>query len=818
MIFPLNYEQCIGFTEVRAQLEALCLSSLGREKVADMGLMDSAIEIAEKLARVSELQLLLSEDADFPFDNYYDMRQSLSRLRIANTHLEEEELHHLRLSLDTLDRIKRRLVPETFQLGDVAKYPHLQILAEEVSTFPQLVRRITQILDQHGRMRDTASPTLQRIRMELRAAEGSVSRVLARILREAQQEGLVEKDASPALRDGRLVIPIAPAHKRKIQGIVHDESGTGRTVYIEPLAAVEANNKIRELEDAERKEVLRILTDFAGIIRPDIRYIIASYTLLAHLDFLRAKTLLATRMHAIIPTIVKQPLVAWSAARHPLLEQSLRENGRAIVPLDISLSPEGRVLIISGPNAGGKSVCLKTVGLLQYMLQCGLPIPVGEGSRCGVFNDLMIDIGDQQSLADDLSTYSSHLLNMKTMMRGCSEHSLIMIDEFGGGTEPTIGGAIAESILKQFWQRGAWAVITTHYTNLKHFADNHDNVANGAMLYNRHEMQPLFQLQIGQPGSSFAVEIARKIGIPEEVIADATEIVGQDFVQSDRYLQDIVRDKRYWENKRQTIHQRERDMERTIERFASSVDEVDRERRAILRRAKEQAEELLREANRKIENTIREIREQQAEKEATKLLREEMNAFREEVSTIDTTANDAYIEKKMAQIAARQQRKAERKKKKEEEQAKIATNKTLASEESAKPTAATLKASLKAEGTPLKRGTFNLAELQQRGGTLLDNRPQATNITRAVVDEHRAAFRHELDLRGCRADEAMDRLMHFVDDALLMGVTQVRVLHGKGNGILRSIVRDYVATVPNVTNYKDEHVQFGGSGVTVVSF
>ncbi len=802
MIYPRDFENKLAFADIRQMLRDACLSVLGQEKVDDMQIMDNSVEINEKLARVNELKQLLSEYPEFPMTYFFDMRAVVSRLRIANTHIEEAELFDLRRSLDTIDKIKSILIPETFTLGDDVKYPHLQILAEEISTFPYLVHRIDQILDRNGKIRDTASPTLQRIRLELRAAAGSVSKILHNILRQAQQDGYVERDVTPSVRDGRLVIPVAPAMKRKIQGIVHDESGSGKTVFIEPLAAVEANNKIRELEDDERQEVLKSLTEFEKVIRPDVQDIVASYALLAHIDFLRAKLIVAERFKAITPEVCDKPMIDWIQARHPLLMLSLEKHNKAVVPLDIKLESEGRILIISGPNAGGKSVCLKTVGLLQYMLQCGLPIPIKEGSRCGVFSDLMIDIGDEQSIENDLSTYSSHLQNMKAMLKACASRTLIYIDQSGGGPEPNICFSLAESMLKRCWEKGSWAVITTHYQNLKHFADDHKGVVNGAMLYNRHEMQPLFQLQIGQPGSSFAVEIARKIGIPEEIIQDASDIVGQDYVQSDRYLQDIVRDKRYWENKRQNIHQREKEMQKTIERFESSVDEVDKERRAILRRAKEQAEELLKETNKRIENAIREIREQQAEREATKRIRAELTAFKEGVNEIDTTANDAFINKKIEQIKARQKRKEERKaqkaaeaerpKEKQPEQPKII------------------------EAGRLIKGTYNLAALQQSNQSIIDKKP--SNATRTVVDEHRAQFRPELDLRGMRADEAYDKLVHFIDDAILVGIRDIRVLHGKGNGILRETVRQYCATVPNIQNFKDEHVQFGGSGITVVTF
>lgn len=847
MIYPANFESKIGFSEIRAILRDNCMSALGTEMVDKLEFSDDAVIINDMLNQVREFRHLLEEYEDFPLSYFFDMRQSVSKIRLENTHLEEQELFDLRRSLDTIHKIKQILLPETITIGEEVKYPQLQMLAEEVMTFPYIVHRIDQILDKYGKMRDTASSELARIRRELKQAEGSVSRVLASILRQAQIDGIVDKDTAPALRDGRLVIPIAPGHKRKIPGIVHDESATGKTAFVEPTQVVEANNKIRELESDERKEIIRILTEFAKVIRPEVKYIVASYKLLAHIDFIRAKMLLAERFKAVEPQVQDAPMMNLVEARHPLLQMSLEKHGKTIVPLDISLKDDSRILIISGPNAGGKSVCLKTTGLLQYMVQCGLPIPVKENSTCGVFRDVMIDIGDEQSLENDLSTYSSHLQNMKQMMKTASPGTLILIDEFGTGTEPLIGGAIAESVLRQFWKKKAFAVITTHYQNLKHFADDHDSVANGAMLYDRNEMQALFQLQIGRPGSSFAIEIARKTGLPEEVINDATEIVGQDYIQSDKYLQDIVRDKRYWEAKRQTIHQREKDMQRTIDRYESDITDMEKERKAILRRAKEQAEELLRESNKRIENAIREIKEQQAEKEATRRIREELNSFRAEIQNIDTKAEDEKIARKIAQIKARKERHAKR-------QAEKGKKQQLVQSTDAKPLAIETAKEDMTVGMEVRiKGLTTIGRIENIAGKMatvifgdmrtkmrlerLEKAPvqapkpsepyekhqelneiHVSHSTRSAIDDRRSNFRHDIDVRGMRGDEALNAVMYFIDDAILVGVQQVRILHGKGNGILRQLIRQYLATVPNVVHYRDEHVQFGGAGITVVEF
>lgn len=847
MIYPANFESKIGFSEIRAILRDNCMSALGTEMVDKLEFSDDAVIINDMLNQVREFRHLLEECEDFPLSYFFDMRQSVSRIRLENTHLEEQELFDLRRSLDTIHKIKQILLPETIIIGEEVKYPQLQMLAEEVMTFPYIVHRIDQILDKYGKMRDTASPELARIRRELKQAEGSVSRVLASILRQAQIDGIVDKDTAPALRDGRLVIPIAPGHKRKIPGIVHDESATGKTAFVEPTQVVEANNKIRELESDERKEIIRILTEFAKVIRPEVKYIVASYKLLAHIDFIRAKMLLAERFKAVEPQVQDAPMMNLIEARHPLLQMSLEKHGKTIVPLDISLKDDSRILIISGPNAGGKSVCLKTTGLLQYMVQCGLPIPVKENSTCGVFRDVMIDIGDEQSLENDLSTYSSHLQNMKQMMKTASPGTLILIDEFGTGTEPLIGGAIAESVLRQFWKKKAFAVITTHYQNLKHFADDHDSVANGAMLYDRHEMQALFQLQIGRPGSSFAIEIARKTGLPEEVINDATEIVGQDYIQSDKYLQDIVRDKRYWEAKRQTIHQREKDMQRTIDRYESDITDMEKERKAILRRAKEQAEELLRESNKRIENAIREIKEQQAEKEATRRIREELDSFRAEIQDIDTKAEDEKIARKIEQIKARKERHAKRQaeKGKKQQLVQITDAKPLAIEAAKEDMTVGMEVRIKGlttigriENIAGKMATVIFGDMRTKMRLeRLEKAPvqapkpsepyekhqelneiHVSHSTRSAIDDRRSNFRHDIDVRGMRGDEALNAVMYFIDDAILVGVQQVRILHGKGNGILRQLIRQYLATVPNVVHYRDEHVQFGGAGITVVEF
>ena len=593
MIYPQNFEQKIGFDSIRHLLKEKCLSTLGQERVDEMNFSESFKDINEWLEQVMEFIRIIQEEDSFPDQYFFDVRPSLKRIRVEGMYLDEQELFDLRRSLETIRDIIHflTLTPnDEEQEKENSPYPALQKLAGDIIVFPQLITRINNILDKFGKIKDNASSELLRIRRELASTAGSISRSLNAILRNAQAEGYVDKDVTPTMRDGRLVIPVAPGLKRKIKGIVHDESSTGKTVFIEPAEVVEANNRIRELEGEERREIIRILTDFSIIVRPQVPAILQSYEFLAEIDFIRAKAHFSIQTNATKPSLEDKQILDWTMAIHPLLQLSLAKHNKKVVPLDIELTQNQRILIISGPNAGGKSVCLKTVGLLQYMLQCGMPVPMHERSHAGLFGSIFIDIGDEQSIEDDLSTYSSHLTNMKTMMKSCNERSLILIDEFGGGTEPQIGGAIAEAVLKRFNEKGTFGVITTHYQNLKHFAEDHEGVVNGAMLYDRHLMQALFQLQIGNPGSSFAVEIARKIGLPEEVIADASEIVGSEYINADKYLQDIVRDKRYWETKRQNIRKREKQMEETIAKYEEELQELEKSRKEILRKAKEDAE------------------------------------------------------------------------------------------------------------------------------------------------------------------------------------------------------------------------------------
>lgn len=842
MIYPQHFEQKIGFTEIRQLLSNHCLSSLGRSRVEQMTFLTKHDEIRLLHQQIQEFHRIMAEVTELPEQDFFDLRPTIQRIRIEGVHLDEKELHNLYLSLRTLHSWIEILRHE--EEGEQPTYPALHKLTEGVFTFHSITKRAEQILDRYGRISDNATPELANIRQELRKHEGSVSRTLNKILKAAQAEGWVDKDVVPTLRDGRLVIPAAPAMKRKLKGIIHDESSTGKTVFIEPAEVVEVNNHIRELEAEEKREVIRILKDFTELLRPNIPELARGYEFLADVEFVRAKAHLADQIGGTSPQIEKSPLIDWTLAQHPLLALALKKQGKKVVPLEIELNKKQRILVISGPNAGGKSVCLKTVGLLQYMLQCGLAVPMGENSKCGIFKDIFIDIGDEQSIEDDLSTYSSHLLNMKNMMRGCNPHSLLLIDEFGGGTEPTIGGAIAEAVLKRFVKDGAYGVITTHYQNLKHFAEDTPGVVNGAMLYDRHRMEALFQLQIGNPGSSFAVEIARKIGIPEEVIADATEIVGKDYVNADKYLLDITRDKRYWEGKRQTIHSQEKQMESTIERYEKEMAELKEKRKEIIREAKKQAEQILQDSNAIVEKTIREIKEAQAEKDRTRKARQEIDDFRAKLEEQLKHEHDEMIERKMQQIQDRKKRKQERKKKKVNVNVNV-NNSQQATQHSHKGGDGGGLSTFQKGDTVRLKGQTTVGVIEEISGQkasvafgMVRTRVELSRLQHAApkqkedrgvqivsfvsketqnqVREKHLHFHQEIDVRGMRGDEALQAVTHFIDDATLVGASQVRILHGTGNGILRQLIRQYLQTVPNVSSAHDEHVQFGGAGITVV--
>ena len=806
VIYPDNFEHKIEFLRIRELVAASCLSTLGKEKVDEMQFSTSFDEIELNLNRVDEFVHILQEEDSFPSDNFYDVRPMLRRIRVVGTWMDTETMFQLKRSLQTINSIVSFLHKND---DSDPVYPNLLSLAENVVVYPDITKRIDAIIDGYGQIKDNASPGLSDIRRQLASALTSISRSMNAILRKAQADGYVDKDVSPSMRDGRLVIPVNPSYKRKISGIVHDESASGKTVFIEPSEVVEANNRVRELENDERREIIKILAAFSDYLRPYLPDLLESYEFLAQIDFIRAKAKFGLSINAIKPSINNKQQIDWVHAYHPLLYLALTRQNRKVIPLDITLQGKDRILIISGPNAGGKSVCLKTVGLLQYMVQCGLMIPLKENSTVGVFDDIFIDIGDEQSIENDLSTYSSHLLNMKFFVKNCNPKSLLLIDEFGSGTEPEIGAAIAEALLERYNAQQSFGVITTHYQNLKHFANENEGVINGAMLYDRHLMQPLFTLSIGNPGSSFAVEIARKIGLPEEVIAHASEKVGGDYINMDKYLQDIARDKRYWERKRDEIRRESKRLEQITSDYESKLEDVNKQKKEILSKAKQEASQLLSDSNARIENTIREIRESQADKEHTKLVRESLSEFKTNVvgkeqkspklkkkrtKSVDQTMADKTPLQVGDDVRLQGQTAPGKVLEVQGKKATVAFG-TLKTTVDSNKLERVSKNQLKKED--LSRGFYN-----QSSSDILYNK--------------KLDFKQEIDVRGMRADEALQAVMYFIDDAIQVAAGRVRILHGTGTGALRHVIREYLGTVNGVSKYRDENVQFGGAGITVV--
>ena len=771
VFYPTNIEQKIDFTEIRETLRRACASPLGREQVDAMQ-METDFETVSRLLALTDQMRQAQTDPmlTFPRGDIHDMREAVSRIRIEGLFLDEAELDALRKSLAYVVELVR-----FFEGLDSAKYALLKELGDtgNLGSLVNIVKEIDRILDRYGKLADHASPELARIRREMVNLQGSVGRTLASILRQAKADGFVDSDATPTIREGRLVIPVSPGYKRKIGGIVHDESATGKTVYIEPQQVVDANNHIRELEGAERRERVRILQAVTDMLRPQTDAILTSQRLLAQVDFLNAKVALAQSLHAIRPELINAPILDWSDARHPILWLHYTPQGKTVVPLSVRLQAnENRVLVISGANAGGKSVCLKTIALLQYMLQCGLLVPVAEQSRAGLFEQIMIDIGDEQSIQDELSTYSSHLRNMRAFLRQADERTLILIDEMGTGTEPLIGGALAESILKALVEQHVFGVITTHYTNLKHFAEQTPGVVNGAMLYDRGAMRPLFQLSIGQAGSSFAIEIARQTGLGEAIIQYATDLVGEEHIDYDKQLQDIARDKRYWENKRQAIRQKEKALEERIAQYDEQMSGIKQKKRELLEEARQQAESLLQQSNATIERTIREIKEAKADKEKTKKARERVENLKQQVAA-------PKLDKKKA----------------------------------------------KPEQIPTGRVLHDFSELRKLSKTVSSEQAPKSNVSvRSTVRQRTLQFERTLDLRGYRADEALEKLIAYMDDALMVGAGEVTILHGTGTGALKQLTRNYLNDLNRqrrkrgqvALDFGDGDVNHGGAGLTIV--
>lgn len=816
--YPDNIEDKLGVPRVREWIGKFLLSDLGQRALDEVSFLTDPGTISARQQETAEFLGLIEAQKDFPADHYADMIPVLDRIRPDGSALQIEELLPLKQSLETMKAVSRFFGEENRRL-----FPTLAGLTQGIHVFPFLLENLDRVITTKGTIRDSASKALKSVRQQMKQQRKAVSGVLDGILKQARKDGWVERDAELTMRSGRMVIPVPATHKRRIPGLILDESATGKTVYVEPAGIVELNNAIRELEFAEKREIEKILTELADAFRPYLAELTESYLTLGTFDLIQAKARWALSVRACVPEIRQRPIIRWWKAIHPLLEKKLRSDGRKMVPLDIALEEDKRVLLISGPNAGGKSVCLQTVGLLQYLFQCGLPVPVQQNSEFGVFDRIFLDFGDEQSLDNDLSTYSSRLLNMKYFLKHAGPATLVLMDEFGTGTEPMLGAALAEVVLQRLNLTGTFGVITTHYTNLKHVAASEEGVANGAMLFDQQKLQPLFRLEIGKPGSSFAFEIARKMGLSEDILQEAAGRVGEEHVLFDKHLRDILRDKRYWENKRRRIRQKEKKLEETLEKYEAQLKELTQERDRILRQARSEASELLSGVNRQIENTIRIIRESQAEKEATRRARKDLEQLKAEIPDEKSHKKD-LLERKLRQTGARRKTMTGR-----------SAQKQAADGEKPQKIEAGTKVRLKGQEIPgevlqVRSGSALVAFGDMTSSVPLDRLETVSeNAYRKfrrsshhepewseTLRQKKMQFKPEIDVRGMRANEALQTVMDFVDEAIMIGAGTVRILHGKGDGILRGLIRDYLQTVDLVRSSRDEHVERGGAGVTVV--
>ncbi len=813
MIYPKNIESKIGFDSVRQMVASRCGSPLSVELVEAMTFSSDYDNIIRELNCVDEFRAILQSDEDFPGTAFRDVTQRLKSIRPEGTFLTASEFVDLGFSLSGMASIEAFFRKHRSDEG-VSPYPNLDDLALQLTIFPHFAAAIDRTIDRWGQIKDTASPELSDIRRRLSSMGGTINSVMRRVIANAQREGYLDADCTASVRDGRLVLPVAPMYKRRIPGIVHDESASGKTVFIEPAEVVEANNRLRELHIEEHREEIRILTALSAELRPHLDTLLDSFNLLATFDFIRAKAEFAIDCEACLPHISSSPEMEWYNARHPVLQESLRKQNKPIVPLDITLTADDRILVISGPNAGGKSVTLKTVATVQYMVQCGLLPPLYDNSHIGIFNDIFIDIGDDQSIEDDLSTYSSHLRNMRFLHANGGKSTLMLIDEFGSGTEPQIGGAIAQALLSEFNAKGMWGVVTTHFQNLKKFAEETAGLINGSMLYDRQQMRPLFKLSIGHPGSSFAIEIARKIGLPESIIADASEIVGSDYVNLDKYLLDIARDRRYWENKRLQIKQKEKRIDEVLSRYEDDADALRQRRNEIIADAREEARKILDGSNAAIERTIHDIRRAQAERdktlEARRKLAEERRSLTEEPSD-EHPLIPKTKRKKQAQKATPTEK---------PQTLSVGDNVQL----DGSGTVGTIEQIKGKEAIVIFgqiKTTVKLARLTPTLKKPSSGAKASSFVSIATSNDNRERqlrFKPEIDIRGMRVDEALQAVTYFIDDAIQFNSSRVRILHGTGTGALRQYVRQYLESVPAVRYFADEDVRLGGAGITVIEF
>ena len=836
-------EQKIGFDRIRQIISDRCSTSYAAERTATETFSTNPSHIRKRLLLTDEMRLIMMFEDSFPSGGFIDCIDFLKPLERSSAAIDLISLRKLKTMLETL-----RKVTSFFESIKDGVYPNLKRMSAPIMGFPEVQRRIESIIDRYGDVKDTASDELYNIRKALKEKEGAISRRVSAILKKAQEEGIVDSDAGVSVRDGKMLIPVSAANKKKIAGFIYDESATGKTAFIEPAEVVELDNQIKELKFSEQREIVRILFEFTEFLRPYIPDLLDGARYLGEIDFIMAKAQIALDFIAGMPIISEEGEMNLRKARHPLLERALKKEKKEIVPLTATLTPQKHILLISGPNAGGKSVCLKTVGLLQYMFQWGMLIPTSETSELMVFDRIMVDIGDDQSIDNDLSTYSSFLDNMKDMLAKADGKTLVLIDEFGSGTEPAAGGAIAEAILSELDNRGAYGVITTHYTNLKLYASGETGVINGAMMFDVKNIAPMFKLEMGLPGNSFAFELARKMGLPEAIIKDAENRAGEEFVGIERNLRKIARNRKALDEKLERIRHTDRTLESITDRYQKELLEIKKIRQQILDEARREAEEIVRKANRQVENTIRTIKESQAAKEETQEARKELQGFMSILAARkeqEQREKEDYIDRKIKQIDARRERQKQRKAQRADENAERQAREVQAEKERMEafrnaPLKVGEKVRVKENGMvgevakvsakavvviighisskmPLDK-VERITSNEFKSAVKETSRPVSAVKVDTSINERKLNFSTELDVRGERLTDAIEKVTRYVDDAIMLSISSVRIIHGKGTGVLREELQKLLRTMPGVASVRDEHIQFGGTGVTIVNF
>ena len=842
-IIDRRLEQKIGFDRIRQIISDRCSTSYASERTAEERFCSDAAEIRRRLLLTDEMRLIMMFEDSFPSGGFIDCIDFLKPLERSSSSIDLLSLRKLRTMLDTL-----RKVTAFFSSVKDEVYPNLKRMSAGILSFPEVHRRIDNIIDRYGEVKDTASDELYDIRKSLREKEGAISRRMSAILKKAQEEGIVDADAGVSVRDGKMLIPVSAANKKRIAGFIYDESASGKTAFIEPAEVVELDNQIKELQFSEQREILRILLEFTEFMRPYIPELLDAAVYLGEIDFLMAKAQVSLDFIAGMPIISENGEMNLRKARHPLLERTLKKEKKEIVPLTATLTPAKHILLISGPNAGGKSVCLKTVGLLQYMFQWGMLIPTSETSEMLVFDRIMVDIGDDQSIDNDLSTYSSFLTNMKEMLAKADSRTLVLIDEFGSGTEPAAGGAIAEAILSELDNRGAYGIITTHYTNLKLYASADTGVMNGAMMFDVKNIAPMFKLEMGLPGNSFAFELARKMGLPETIIKDAETRAGEEFVGIERNLRKIARNRKALDEKLERIKHTDKTLENITDRYQKELQQIKQLKKEILDQAKKEAEEIIKGANKQVEHTIKTIKESQAEKESTQEARKGLQDFMSILAAKkeqEQKEKEDYIEKKIKQLDARRERQQQRKAQKADERSQQQMREAQAEQQRLEafrnaPLKAGEKVRVKENGMvgevakvsakavvviignisskmPLDK-VERITSNECKSAVKETARPASTIKVDSSINERKLNFSTEIDVRGERLNDAVEKITRYVDDAIMLGVSTVRIIHGKGTGVLRDELQKLIRTIPGVASVRDEHIQFGGTGVTIVTF